>query len=874
MASLTRQWPLAHRDAELQAFSEALAEPGRNLVVLYGPAGVGKTRLADACLDLAEERGYLTARVLASKAAALLPLGALAPILPHDLVDAASPRVLFERTRDELHSLGGGERLVLLVDDAHLLDASSAVLLSQLIEAGAVFVVATIRDGEPSSDAVAGWWRSERALRMDLRDLDRQATADLLAAVLGGPVGTDTVARFHTASGGNPLLLRELLLQALEAGRLADASGTWRITGALSPSRRLADLFADRLAALTPSARSVLEQVAVCAPVGAAELTSGSADELEALELAGLVRVIVDGQRRQLVVSHPLYGEAVRAGLGTLRRQSILLAAADRVDALGAKRREDSLRIATWRLDAGGTPDPAVLLQAAYVARHAHDFAEVERLGEVLHRVAPSIEAVVLLGEARYELGHFHESEALLAAPVEPDAPGPLLVQRATLRTKNLQWGLCDWEQALRVVNEAKATVGPELVDELVAEEGSVLLFSGHPQAALDVLAAIEPRSPRVKVQVAMSRGPSLAAVGRTAEGIQVAAEGFQEHLLLQDDAALAHPGTHLVNQAFALVEAGRLGEAEELAALGYEVAVADKVPIAQIWFALVLARTDALRGRYLDAARWFREGSSTARLHGFTGPLQLALAGLASADAVLGRVAEAVATVEEHDALAPFPFLGHDKVIGTAWTAWASGEPQRARDLLLHEAHLAEASSNVTSAAWLLHDAARLGATGARIAERLAALAAVSDSELVRARAAHVAAAEVDDPDALVAVADRFEAMGALLMAAEAVAAAGDAQRRRGAARSATALANRSKALHDQCPGTHTPALAVAASVAVPLSSREREVATLAAAGLTSQEIADRLYLSIRTVDNHLAKVYAKLGVNKRDQLAEAMRG
>lgn len=873
MAPLTRQWPLAHRDAELEAFTEALAEPGRNLLVLYGPAGVGKSRLADACLDLAEDRGYLTARVLASKAAALLPLGALAPILPHDLVDTASPRVLFERTRDELHSLGGGERLVLLVDDAHLLDASSAVLLSQLIEAGAVFVVATIREGEPASDAVAGWWRSERALRLDLRDLDRAATADLLALALGGPPGTDTVARFHAASGGNPLLLRELVFQALEAGRLTDASGTWRISGALSPSRRLADLFADRLAALSAASRAVLEQLALCAPVGVAELASGSADELEALEAAGLLRVIVDGQRRQLVLSHPLYGESVRAGLGTIRRQSILLAAADRVQALGARRREDALRIATWRLDAGGTPDPAVLLQAVHVARHAHDFAEVERLGEVLHQLSPSIESVVLLGEAHYELGRFHEAEELLARPVEAGAPGDLLVRRATLRTKNLQWGLCDWEAALRVVNEAKGTVGPELVDDLFAEEGSVLLFSGHPQAALDVLDAIDARTTRTQVQVAMTRGPALASVGRTAEAVDVAGDGFRVHAGLQDDAALAHPGTHLINQAFALVEAGRLGEAEELAALGYQVAVADKVPIAQIWFALMLARTDALRGRYLDAVRWFREGASTARLHGFTGPLQLALAGLASAHAVLGRVDDAVATIAEHDALVPpFPFLGHDKAIGPAWAAWVAGDPQRARDLLLREADLAVASANVVSAGWLLHDAARLGAIG--LADRLAPLADASDSALVHARAAHVAAIDADDPDALAAAADRFEEMGALLLAAEAAAAAGDAHRRRGAARAAAALANRSQALHAQCPGTHTPALAVAASVAVPLSSREREVAALAATGLASQEIADRLFLSIRTVDNHLAKVYAKLGVNKREQLAEAMRG
>ena len=57
-----------------------------------------------------------------------------------------------------------------------------------------------------------------------------------------------------------------------------------------------------------------------------------------------------------------------------------------------------------------------------------------------------------------------------------------------------------------------------------------------------------------------------------------------------------------------------------------------------------------------------------------------------------------------------------------------------------------------------------------------------------------------------------------------------------------------------------------------MPLSDREREIATLAGRGLSSREIAERLYLSIRTVDNHLQKVYSKLGITGRDQLPAAL--
>ena len=870
MAQVSDPWPLIHRRSELDAVTAALADPTCSAVVLYGPAGVGKSRLADACLGLAADAGRLTARVMASQAAAQLPLGALAPVLPLDLASSATPAEVFDRTRAEFVALGGGDRLVLMVDDAHLLDTSSAVLLTQLLASSAVFVVATIRDGETLPDAVAGWWRAEHAVRLDVADLDRAATGEVLRAALAGNVGPDTIRRFHLASGGNPLLLRELVGQARAAGILSDASGTWRLDGEIPPSRRLADVLAVRLGALTDAARRILDQLALCAPLGPAELTGDVAlDELEALEAGGLVQVLVDGHRHSLVLAHPLYGEALRAELPVLRRRALLLAVADRTEALGARRREDARRIATWRLDAGGSPDPSLLLQAARLARYAHDFTQVERLTTVLHDVAPSAEVTVLLGEASYELGHFEQAEAVLAAPVPPDTANDLLAQRATLRTKNLQWGLCDGASALAVTREAQATVGPELVDDMVAEEGAVLLFAGDPQGALDVMAAIEPRTARTRVLLAITRGPALALVGRTAEAVEVSAAGFAEHSALAEPLALAHPGTHILNQAFSLIEAGRLDEAEQLGALGYEVSVTDHVPIAQIWFALVLAKSDALRGRMLDARRWYQEGASTARLHGFRGPLRIALAGQASADAMLGDVAAATAAIAECAELPAFTFLRYDQAVGPAWTTWAEGDPARARALLVEAAIEATDTANRGSAAWLWHDAARLGAPD--IGAHLAALAERSDSPVAAARAAHVAGLESDDTDALAGAADAFEALGMLLLAAEASSAAADSARRAGDQRRGANLALRATQLAERCAGVRTPAL-VQPDAAVPLSAREREVAVLAGQGLASQDIADRLFLSVRTVNNHLQNVYAKLGVNRRDQLAEAL--
>jgi DNA-binding CsgD family transcriptional regulator len=72
-------------------------------------------------------------------------------------------------------------------------------------------------------------------------------------------------------------------------------------------------------------------------------------------------------------------------------------------------------------------------------------------------------------------------------------------------------------------------------------------------------------------------------------------------------------------------------------------------------------------------------------------------------------------------------------------------------------------------------------------------------------------------------------------------------------------------------CGGARTPALlAVGDTPAVQLTRRERDVARLAAEGRTNAEIADRLQVSVRTVEGHLYQAFAKLGVTRRSDLAD----
>jgi DNA-binding CsgD family transcriptional regulator len=168
-------------------------------------------------------------------------------------------------------------------------------------------------------------------------------------------------------------------------------------------------------------------------------------------------------------------------------------------------------------------------------------------------------------------------------------------------------------------------------------------------------------------------------------------------------------------------------------------------------------------------------------------------------------------------------------------------------------------------------HSTVRLG-RAAEAVELLDRLAGVVDGPLAPIVARHARAVAAGDTDALAAVAAEFEDLGADLMAAEAFRGASNAYSRAGRGVLASSTARRCDELLAACGHPSSPALDAVAAVGEELTERERQVALLAARGRTSPEIAEELYLSVRTVDTHLSRVYRKLMVEGRHQLAEAM--
>ena len=303
------RWPFTGREAELRLVEDALADAAAGGVVIVGPAGVGKTRLLGEAAARAEARGVPLAWVRATASARSIPLGAFAPLLP--ALEAREGVELLARARQAL----AGRGLLLCVDDGQLLDDASAALLHQLVAAGEVRAVVSVRRDDPAPDAVRALWKDDLCALVEVGELSRAEADGLLEAVLGGALDRESAHALWELTRGNALYLRELVRLGLDRGLLAPDGGIWRWRGELQVGSRLAELVDLRVGDAGASGRRVLELVAVGAPLELALLDPGELAAVQALEERELVARRDDGRRRLVDVAHPLHAEAVRAGL-------------------------------------------------------------------------------------------------------------------------------------------------------------------------------------------------------------------------------------------------------------------------------------------------------------------------------------------------------------------------------------------------------------------------------------------------------------------------------------------------------------------------------------------------------------------------------
>jgi DNA-binding CsgD family transcriptional regulator len=857
--SLDRPWPFVGRERELARVATALGRPDAAGLLIAGPAGVGKTRLATECAMIAERVGFRCARVLATRAAANVPLGALSPLLPVDSRRDTQRGNWLRAAADAIAS--GSGPLLLVVDDAHLLDNASATVVQQLAAPDRAFVVLTTRTGLPAPEPLLALWKDDIVERLDLTPLTQRDVDQVLDKVLSGPVDGAARLELFQASQGNALFLHELVLGGLDTDILRREQGVWRLTKRLASSPRLIELVQARLVDLDQVERELLELLALGEPLPW-EIVGQFAEPsmVDRLERHGLVQTVQQRNVLQVGLAHPLYGEVLRGQLTALGRMAAsrkLAEAASGIDRVGA------LPLAVWQLDGGGKVDPDIMVEAAKGARRAGNLSLAERLTAAAIDAGAGPAAGLLHARVLGERGWHERAQGLLAELAEQAEAAEERAVVAIERSRTLLYWLGRGTDATETLDSALEKLTGTPRDQVTAHRGLVMLMRGRLDEALSAAEVLDTATP----------GQGLATAAATA-AVAAALAGQDKQAMAYVESAERgpEPGRARLAMVVALCEAGRLAEADAAATKLYDRVLRLHSRTGQAWVAMLRGRIALLTGQLRRAENSFAEGMAIAAQLGVLVLRRWCAAGIAFAAAQRGDLTRASMAIDDLDALPPtdLQLLISDELRSRAWVSRLRGFPVQAADQLRQAADLAAQAGAGALAAAAWHNLARLG--GNEAAGPLAEIAAASDNPLVAARAAAVGALARHDPVALASAGDSFEDMGALLLAAETLAAAAAEYRRRQDGRTSERLADRAHGLMDRCDGAKTPGLDLAGPVAE-LTSREREIATLAAGGSSNKEIADALVVSVRTVETHLQRAYTKLGVSSRTGLATVLR-
>jgi DNA-binding CsgD family transcriptional regulator len=866
------RWPLVGRAGELAELRHLLAEgAGTRGAALFGEAGVGKTRLVDEAVYAGREAGIAVEWVRATEAAREIPLGSFAHVLaPTD--SAHHPDDLLHLALTRLHERAGAGPFALAVDDAHLLDDVSVALLHLALTQSPVRVLVSVRTGEPLSQGLVALWKDELLTRLDVGPLPREATEELVVTVLGEGVPASLLDRIWQLSHGNALFLRELVTTAVErratgvAGRVVLNAGT---------KDRLRDLVEEHLRLIEPERRAALEIVATGeqVPLAAAERLIDPAD-IDALERRGLVELVDAGETEMLQVVHPLHREVLAASLPRLRRRALLR---ELVTAVGDLDSFDGLRVATWRLESGDPGDPEELLVLAQEALGRFDHRLAERLAVAAGGTARA-DAGLILGTALAGQGRIGESEAALA--VLRPAGAETIARVALARASNLFLQLDRSPEAYQVLDVADEELAghPAWQAECRSVKAQMLMFSFRLQEAGQLAEGLltDPDAPETaRLRAAPVAMTVRSAAGHLDAGMALLDES-QEAAARRNHRDVPYGEVQLRMARFqGLYWAGRVRELDDFTADDMGLRVEHPPPSLRGIIAGFRGGALLVRGRAHDALAELQRSCRALSESDWFGQRPLAEAMRARAAVFAADLTTADEAIAAADAAYAADMLRGARTLpyielSRAWIAAAHGARADAAQRCLALATAMEYAAKPL-AVEAGHAAVRLG-RAAEAVELLDRLGDAVDGPLAPIVARQARAVGAGDADALAAVAAELEDLGADLMAAEAFRGASNAYRRLGQGALASSTARRGDELLAACGHPSSPALDAVASVGEELTERERQVAMLAARGRTSPEIAEELYLSVRTVDTHLSRVYRKLMVEGRHQLAEAM--
>ncbi|NEA55066.1 helix-turn-helix transcriptional regulator [Streptomyces sp. SID13666] len=810
-------WPVTAREAELAEIKQRTAAGIGTLLV--GRQGVGKSILLNTALEEAERGGAVVVR---------------GDGLGEHLRRAAQPRPKSQR-----------RRVTVGIDDVHLTDPVTLGLACRLVDSGEALLLATTQPGASLPNGVRRLLIGKRLRRLGVDALDRSGSVRMLAARLGGPVAVDTAERFWELTRGNALTLRELAEQGLAAGTLRRVRGRWQWPGLLgAPDSRLVDLVDLMLGDLDPGERELVNMLALAGPLEAGlPIVDELGEAAESLNRRGVVVAQRSGLRLSLRLAHPLCETVVAATLPELTARRLRLRIADAIEGTGARRPGDAARIVRIGLGTGWLPEPGRLREAAASALRGEDYPLAERLCRTALAAGADDGVLVILGEALAGQRRHVQAESHFA-----QAPHSAAVLRPRALNMGLGLGrLAEAEAATETDRGVRALV--RLFKDRIGEARQL---AGSAVGAEPLLALLRHESGDDAGALAVLSASRSALAGREAAA-------RLDHLCVTGRITLHTRGT---------AEAGAvLDELREQAG--------DDSPRTRTYANLLEASILRGAGRTTEAVDLLRQAAAYAGSTDWLTTRSWRIAQLAGAVAESGGTLEALSLLEEARAAQQdecrYPLMADAVELEGALVTAYLGDPAAAARQALEVAERTLSAGRRAQALSALHLAARAGAAIRAVALWEAAGGSAPSADAVPLR--HIVALAEQDGAALDDVSRRFDVLGLLPLAAEAAAQAAQAHQASGNRRGARAAQVASAELASRS-GAGSPEWAAPADKREPgarteLTSREREVAALAVFQLSNQEIADRLVLSVRTVENHLYRAYGKLGVTTRTELA-----
>jgi DNA-binding CsgD family transcriptional regulator len=912
------------RDAELAAIDRlvATAASGPRGLMFEGEPGIGKTTVWETIFACAAEHGVRVLSCRPVQAEAKLTLASLAdllaPVVDDVLPELAEPqRLVLEvallrvspkgappdgrsvgtATLSLLRRCAAAAPIVVAIDDVQWLDRASAAALAFAVRRLHESPVSIVTTARVESGAAVDPLDLERALpgrvtKLGLAPLSLSGLYHVIAGRLGHVFPRPTLERIAVASDGSPLFALELARSLAETGLRPGPGEPLPVPGSL------AKLIERRIGRLRGETRTAL---LAAAALGRPDIeTIGRAlagDPVEAL-LTAEQQGIVTLQQGVVRFSHPLLSSTVYSAASESERHRVHRVLAEAVA-------EPEQR--AWHLALAATgpqEDVAAALQSA--AEHANERGAPEvaaELAELACRLTPDehraalAERMLALTEYLFRCGDTAEAQRLARAFVDEQEPGPRRARALELLARMLHVAGTSAEAA-ECCERALAEAGGDV--ELLARihaTCSLVSFHDfrlalpHARAALELLERLDEPDPALLAQAlfayieaefyagnplpmdAVERALELERVSPTAHVSDRMSAALGVFLKLQGD----------FDGARHWLEATRSAAIEEGddASLPYALS---HLPQLELW-AGDWARAEELAREHLELSE--QTGQPAQR--------RQALYNLSLVHAHMGRLDDA--HVEARTLLLEAEAVGDQWDVGNALTVLGLIELSRgnAAEAATHLGRAFEtreaigAQEPIRAHADLAQALVELGEVdrAATLVDLLEERARAADRAPLRALAAAsraLFAAAHQDLDAAVAAVDEALAQHDRVTVpfdlARTLLIAGQVRRRRGERRAAREALERARGIFEQLGAGPWAARAEAELARVPIRRRASEdltptelrVAELAAAGRTNREVAQALFMSPKTVEANLSRVYRKLDIRSRAELGAKM--